>query len=106
MAAPLLPLDSQAPWWGVGCGGRGDICQGLNSKAQLQSGRSNQMVGLSATSGESQSLTAALGEALPNWNRHKSWLLEAPCWVVGRRGIWLAGGMGTRGPSGQPLLTN
>lgn len=83
-----------------------DTCQGLNSKAQLQSGRSHQMVGLPATSGESQSLTAALGEALPSWNRHKGQLLEAPCWMVGRKRIWVAGGMGTREPPGQQLLTN
>lgn len=25
MAAPLLPLDSQAPWGGVGCGGGGHL---------------------------------------------------------------------------------
>lgn len=48
------------------------------------------------------SRTAALGGALPNWNRHKSlvWSL-----LDGRReGIWLTGGVGTRGPLSSSYL--
>ena len=51
---------------------------------------------------ESQSRTAALGGALPIWNRHKSQVWSLP--DDKRKGIWLAGGLGTRGPLSSSYL--
>lgn len=95
------------PWIHKPHGGRRS---GTHSRAQLQSGRSNQMVGLRATSGEAR----AEGEPKPDScpGRGTAQLEQAQEPAPGgtllddrKEGIWLAGSMGTRRPSGQQLPT-